>query len=112
MTAICDLDDLTGQPLANVFPESGPKRIRLALDAGDSVAPHSHPGRTIVFHVIAGAIELRLDDMVDQLDAGEIARFDGEAEIQPTALEAADLDVAYENVEQCGCGGHVTRVHV
>jgi putative CGCGG family rSAM target protein len=24
----------------------------------------------------------------------------------------ADLDVEYEYVEQCGCGGHVTRVHV
>jgi putative CGCGG family rSAM target protein len=23
-----------------------------------------------------------------------------------------DLDVEYEYVQQCGCGGHVTRVHV
>ncbi len=28
------------------------------------------------------------------------------------ALDAADADVEYAYVEQCGCGGHVTRVHV
>lgn len=28
------------------------------------------------------------------------------------ALERAAVDVEYEYIEQCGCGGHVTRVHV
>ncbi|MFC6823531.1 CGCGG family rSAM-modified RiPP protein [Halopelagius fulvigenes] len=27
-------------------------------------------------------------------------------------LEASDHDVEWEYVERCGCGGHVTRVHV
>lgn len=31
-----------------------------------------------------------------------------------SALDAADFDadIDYEYVEQCGCGGHVTRVHL
>jgi len=28
------------------------------------------------------------------------------------ALDAAEADVGYEYIEQCGCGGHVTRVYV
>ncbi|WP_134671517.1 CGCGG family putative rSAM-modified RiPP protein [Halorussus marinus] len=28
------------------------------------------------------------------------------------ALDAAEADLDWEYVEQCGCGGHVTRVHV
>lgn len=28
------------------------------------------------------------------------------------ALESMECDLAVEYVDQCGCGGHVTRVHV
>jgi putative CGCGG family rSAM target protein len=27
-------------------------------------------------------------------------------------LDTADHDIEWEYVDQCGCGGHVTRVHV
>ncbi|WP_436934924.1 CGCGG family putative rSAM-modified RiPP protein [Halovenus marina] len=27
-------------------------------------------------------------------------------------LDVADYDIEWEYVDQCGCGGHVTRVHV
>ncbi|MFD1589164.1 CGCGG family rSAM-modified RiPP protein [Halorientalis brevis] len=35
-----------------------------------------------------------------------------EKNLYPDLDEAFGDDVEYEYVEQCGCGGHVTRVHV
>jgi len=55
--------------------------------ACESVATHSHPGRDIVFQLLDGRIELLLDGEEHEVAGGEIARFAGEAEISPTALE-------------------------
>lgn len=87
MPTITSLDELESTPHANLFPEAEPKTIRLSLSAGDEVTPHSHPGREIVFHLIEGAIELDLDDDCHELTAGDVARFDGDQDISPTAIE-------------------------
>ena len=87
MTTIRELGELEGQPHANVFPEAEPKTIRLALPGGEGVAPHSHPGRDIVFHLLEGVIELQLGEETYELTAGDIARFDGDQDISPHAVE-------------------------
>lgn len=87
MTTIHTLTELDGQPHANVFPDAEPKTIRLTLDAGGEVAPHSHPDREIVFYLIEGTIELELDGETHELSAGDVARFDGDQEIAPHAVE-------------------------
>ncbi|WP_434523134.1 cupin domain-containing protein [Halorubrum sp. AS12] len=83
MTTIHTLNELDGQPHANVFPDAEPKTIRLTLDAGGEVAPHSHPDRKIVFHLIEGAIELELDGETHELSAGDVACFDGDQRLLP-----------------------------
>lgn len=87
MTTIHTINELDGQPHANVFPDREPKTIRLILDAGGEVPSHSHPDREIVFYLIEGTIELELGDETRELSAGDIARFDGDQEIAPHAVE-------------------------
>lgn len=86
MTTIHELGELEGQPHANVFPDAEPKTIRLTLLEGEKVAPHSHPGRDIVFYLIEGTIEVQLEAETHELTAGDIARFDGDQEISPHAV--------------------------
>jgi quercetin dioxygenase-like cupin family protein len=85
MTAIKTLDDLDGQPHANVFPDDEPKTIRLTLDAGESIPEHDHPEREIIFYVVEGTIELTLGEDTHELTTDDIARFDGDQDISPTA---------------------------
>jgi quercetin dioxygenase-like cupin family protein len=85
MTAIKTLDDLDGQPHANVFPDDEPKTIRLTLDAGESIPEHDHPEREIIFYVVDGTIELTLGEDTHELRTDDIARFDGDQDISPTA---------------------------
>jgi quercetin dioxygenase-like cupin family protein len=87
MTTIRSLTDLDGSPHANVFPEAEPKTIRLTLDAGEQVDPHQHPGRDIVFYVLDGAVDLHLGTETFEMKEGGIARFEGEHEISPVAIE-------------------------
>jgi quercetin dioxygenase-like cupin family protein len=87
VTSIRSFDELSGVPHANVFPDAEPKTIRLTLPEGDSVPPHRHPGRDIVFHLLDGRVELTLDEETHDVTAGEIARFEGEREISPRAVE-------------------------
>lgn len=89
MTSIHTLADLEGQPHATVFPDREPKTIRLTLDEDDVIAPHSHPGRDIVFYLLEGRVELHLDDETHEVAAGDVARFRGEREISPHAVEAS-----------------------
>lgn len=89
MTTIHDLNALEGQPHANVFPDAEPRTIRLTLDADQEVAPHTHPDCEIVLYLVEGQIELQVGDRTDELTAGDIARFDGEQEISPRAIEAS-----------------------
>lgn len=87
MTAVRTLGELDGKPHANVFPDVEPKTVRLVLPEGEEVAPHTHPGREIVLYLVDGAIELRLGDETHELAAGDVARFDGDREISPRAVE-------------------------
>lgn len=64
-----------------------PKTIRLALEAGESVPRHSHPGEDVVLHLVEGRLELELDDERYDLAAGDLVRFAGEREVSPTAVE-------------------------
>lgn len=81
------LADLEATPHALVFERPAPKTIRLALDAGDSVPAHSHPGEDVVLHLVEGRLELDLDDETYDLAAGDLVRFAGEREVSPTAVE-------------------------
>jgi quercetin dioxygenase-like cupin family protein len=80
------LDDLDAEPHANPFPDTEPKTVRLALDEGDAVPAHSHPGRSIVFYLVDGEIELTLGDETHHVTTGDVARFDGDQDIAPEAL--------------------------
>lgn len=87
MTTVRSIDDLEGEPHANVFPESEPKTIRLTLAEDERVDPHRHPGRDIVLHLLEGRIELDLDAETHELVAGDVAQFEGEREVSPYAIE-------------------------
>ncbi|WP_254829319.1 cupin domain-containing protein [Haloglomus salinum] len=89
MTTTHNLDELEGQPHANVFPDAEPKTIKLTLDAGGEVAPHSHPGREIVLYLVEGRIELQVGEETHELTAGAVARFDGDQDIAPQAIETS-----------------------
>lgn len=90
MADIVTLDDLEATPHANPFPGGEPKTVRLALDAGEHVAPHRHPDRQIVCYLVSGRLALELDDEEYELQAGDVARFDGEREIAPRAIEDSE----------------------
>lgn len=82
------LDDLEGRPGARAL-DGTPVVIRLALDAGESVPPHDHPGTTVVLHVVEGVLDVRLDGASHEVAAGELVRFPGEREVSPLAVEDA-----------------------
>lgn len=83
---LVDLDDVEATPHADLF-EAEPQTIRLALDAGEEIAPHQHPDRQIVFHLLEGEVVVTLDGEVYELAAGEVARFDGDQSVSPRAIE-------------------------
>jgi len=79
------LPALSDEPHARPFPEGEPDVVRLALDAGESIPPHTHPKRRIVFHLLSGALTLTIDDETHHLDAGDVVRFDGRSDVSPEA---------------------------
>ena len=79
--ATVDLDE-SGR--ASLF-EGEPRTVLLSLGADERVPAHSHPERAVVFQVLDGEIELTLDDVTATLEAGELARFDGDCDISPYA---------------------------
>jgi quercetin dioxygenase-like cupin family protein len=81
----CSLDALDGT--ARPFGEGEPDVVRLRLDAGESVAPHAHPGRSVVFFVVDGAFVVRVGDETRQVAAGDCLRFDGDEEVSPAATD-------------------------
>ena len=83
------LDDLDAEPHARAFPGTEPKTVRLSLDAGESVAEHDHPDRTVLFHALEGAFDVALDGEEYHVEAGELLRFDGERSVEPTAVDDA-----------------------
>ena len=89
MTTVRTLSALDGEPHARVLPDAEPKTIRLTLAADVEIPAHTHPDREIVLYLVSGRIELRVGDETDTLAAGDIARFAGEREISPRAIEAS-----------------------
>ena len=81
------IGDLEGAPHADAFPGREPKTIRLSLDAGERVPEHEHPDRTVLFHVLEGAVDVALDGDSHPVEAGDILRFEGESAVEPTARE-------------------------
>lgn len=82
------LDEIEGRPGAVAV--SGPPRVvRLALDAGESVPPHDHPGTTVLLYVVEGAVDARLDGEPHEVAAGELLRFPGERTVAPLAVQDA-----------------------
>ncbi|QAU12108.1 DUF2249 domain-containing protein [Halorubrum sp. BOL3-1] len=55
------IDDLNGEPHARAFPGSEPKTVRPSLSAGEDVAEHDHPDRTVLFHALEGSFDVALD---------------------------------------------------
>ncbi|OYR38915.1 cupin [Halorubrum sp. Ib24] len=86
--------DLDGEPHADAFPGREPKTIRLSLEAGERVPGHEHPDRTVLFHVLEGAVDVALDGDLHRVEAGEILRFGGESTVEPTAREESVALVA------------------
>jgi quercetin dioxygenase-like cupin family protein len=82
------LDDLDDYPHASVFEDS-PKTVRLALDAGEGVAAHSHPGKDVLIVVLEGTVEVTLDGDSVTAEEGDVVRFDGEREVAPEAVTDA-----------------------
>ena len=62
-----------------------PYTVHLGLQAGDSVPPHTHPGQAILFVVQQGELELTVGEETTTLTAGELASFDGDADIAVAA---------------------------
>ena len=87
MASIRSLSELETTPHADVFPGREPKTVRLELEAGEAIPGHTHPDREIVLYVVDGLLELRLGDDSHELTTEDIARFDGDQEISPQAIE-------------------------
>ncbi|AEN05249.1 Cupin 2 conserved barrel domain protein [halophilic archaeon DL31] len=85
------LANLDSAPHAAPFGQDEPRTVRLALDAGESVAEHEHPGKTIICYVVEGVLDLSLDGEEHRLEAGALARFSGDQAISPTAVEDASV---------------------
>ncbi|WP_152041969.1 cupin domain-containing protein [Salinigranum salinum] len=81
--ALSDLDG-TGR----LFDGEGePDVVRLRLDAGESVPPHAHPGRGVVFFVVEGGFEVTVAGDTWSAETGDCLRFDGEQEVSPAATD-------------------------
>lgn len=94
------LDELTATPHARPFDAGDPAVIRLQLDAGEQVDPHTHPEKQIVIYVRSGQLNLTLDDEMFSFEAGDIVRFDGRTEVSPRAVEDSEaLIVLAERAE-------------
>lgn len=95
MPEIASLGELESEPHAEVFETRRPRTVRLALDADERVPPHTHPGQDIVLHVVEGHLELTLDEETFELRPGELARFSGDCEISPRAVEPSTAVVVF-----------------
>jgi quercetin dioxygenase-like cupin family protein len=82
-TAVRTLADLDDEPAATVF--DAPRTVRLHLDEGERLPPHSHPDRLILFVVFDGRFALDVGDETHVVQAGDVVRFDGRREVSPLA---------------------------
>lgn len=99
MTEHVSLDDLEKTPHAEVFDESAPRTVRLRLDAGERMPAHTHPGTNIVLHLVSGRLELTVGEDTYDLRAGDLARFGGDQEISPHAVDPSTAVVVFAPAE-------------
>lgn len=64
-----------------------PRTVRLSLAAGESAPTHQHPEATVIFAVHEGRCDLQVGEETLDLEAGDVARFDGDQDIAPMARE-------------------------
>lgn len=100
MPEITTLADLEETPHAAVFDRREPRTVRLSLDAGDRIEPHRHPGTDVVFCLLAGRIDLSLDDEEYSLSSGDVARFSGDRRISPRATTDSTALVVFAPTDQ------------
>lgn len=83
---LASLGELDGT--ARPFDDDGePDVVRLALDAGESVAPHAHPGRGVVFYAVEGGFDVTVAGDTRRVESGDCLRFDGDDEVSPAATD-------------------------
>ena len=99
MPEITAVDDLTETPHAELFERREPRVVRLGLDAGDEVPPHTHPGTNVVLYLLDGRLNLSLDSETHALTPGDVARFSGERAISPRAIEASTALIVFAPAE-------------
>lgn len=99
MPEITAIDELTETPHAEVFEQREPRTVRLELDAGESVPPHTHPGTNVVLHLLDGRLDLALDGEGRELSTGDVARFSGEREVSPHAVEPSTALIVFAPAE-------------
>jgi quercetin dioxygenase-like cupin family protein len=80
------LRDLEATPHAEVFDEHSPRTVRLELEAGERVPPHTHPGMDVVVLLLSGRLEVDLDDDTLELQPEDLVRFSGDREVSPHAV--------------------------
>lgn len=79
------LADLERTPHERVFDR--PRTVRLSIDEGERVPPHSHPDTDVVLVCLSGRLELSLDGDIYEVGADELVRFSGDREVAPVARE-------------------------
>jgi len=104
VTEVVSLASLEQTPHARVFPDAEPRTVRLDLSAGTRVAGHTHPGRRVVFYLVEGAVDLRVGDETHALEPGDVARFDGDREVEPTATADSTALVVLARAPAVGRG--------
>lgn len=95
MTEHVSLDGLDQEPHAEVFEDPNPRTVRLQLDAGERMPPHTHPGMDIVFHLVSGRLELTVGEDTYDLRPGDLVQFSGEREISPRAVDPSTAVVVF-----------------
>ncbi len=89
------LDELTETPHAEVFEDQAPRTVRLQLDAGEEIPPHTHPGMDIVLHVLSGRLEVGLGEETHDLEAGQLVQFSGDREVSPSAVDPSTALIVF-----------------
>lgn len=87
MPDVVDIDALEPTPYATVFDE--PPTIRLQLEAGVEIAPHTHPGMDVVCYLLERYLKVGVNDETFELSAGEADTFSCDRQIAPSAPEDA-----------------------
>jgi quercetin dioxygenase-like cupin family protein len=79
------IDDPDGEPHAELFETPRPRTVRLTLEAGRSMPPHTHPESDLLVHVLEGRLTVTVAGEPYDCAAGDLLRLDGRQELAPHA---------------------------